>query len=492
MMRFFGKRSLLKRVALWCAATLALFSLVTAAASFVVGYEDAKDRQDDLLKEVVGMLSRDIVQQRQRDKIQELTYGGFYGPGSEKGETLPQYGALTMDDDLFEDQFQLDDESKDAVVKPGETVLVRMLHKKGRAMSVRFDKAYTNGAHTAELGGDKYRFYLRTLADGTHVAAAQRLSERNEEILMRALTSAAPILILTPVMLIVLVLVLWHGLKPVQRLVAEIRERQADDLSALHTEGVPEELERIMTAVNGLLARVEELRGRETRFVADAAHELRSPVTALSLQVDRLGEMPMSPKAQKAVEDIRAGIARLSNLISQLLTLKRVQAGQEVAGSDQPQKALCLKVVTSVLEDVYWEAEKKQMTVSVAGFESETAQKACAALPESSLFCLIRNLVHNAVNYAEPGGDVKISLLQKTGRLQLCVADTGPGIEESERERVFDPFYRVLGNRQTGTGLGLAICKAIADRYGCTITLDWTDATARKGLSVTVDMPASS
>ena len=92
----FRKHSLLKRVTLWCAGTLAVFSLITAAASFAIGYEEAKDRQDDILKEVVGMLSRDIVQQRQRNKIQELTLGGFYGPGSDKGETLPQYGALTM------------------------------------------------------------------------------------------------------------------------------------------------------------------------------------------------------------------------------------------------------------------------------------------------------------------------------------------------------------------------------------------------------------
>ena len=121
----FRKHSLLKRVTLWCAGTLAVFSLITAAASFAIGYEEAKDRQDDILKEVVGMLSRDIVQQRQRNKIQELTLGGFYGPGSDKGETLPQYGALTMDDDVFEDHFQLDDDSKDAVVRAGETVLVR-------------------------------------------------------------------------------------------------------------------------------------------------------------------------------------------------------------------------------------------------------------------------------------------------------------------------------------------------------------------------------
>lgn len=485
------RHSLLKRVALWCAGTLALFSLVTAALSFAIGYEEAKDRQDELLKEVVGMLSRDIVQQRQRDKIQELTNGGFYGPGSDKGEKLPQYGALTMDDDLFEDQFQLDDDSKEAVVRAGETVLVRMLHKKGRAMTVTFAQAYTNGAHTAEFAGDRYRFYLRTLADGTHVAAAQRLSERNEEILVRALTSAAPILILTPVMLIVLVVVLWQGLKPVQRLVKEIQERQANDLRALQFDGVPEELERIMTAVNGLLARVEDLRGRETRFVADAAHELRSPVTALSLQVDRLAEMPMSEQAEKTVKDIRAGIARLSNLIAQLLMLKRVQAGQDAAGEGQSQKAHCLKVVTSVIEEIYWEAESKHIAVEVIGFESDKAQDAYVELPEASLFCLIRNLVHNAVKYVPDEGSVTISVECETKRTRLCVADTGPGIAEPERGRVFDPFYRVLGTQQTGTGLGLAICKTIADRYDCNISLDWTDPQTKKGLCVTVDMPTA-
>lgn len=484
-----NKDSLLGRVALWCAGTLAAFTLVTAAASFAVGYEQAKERQDDLLKEIVGMLSRDIVQQRQRDKIAELTYGGFYGPGSEKGDKLPQYGALTMDDDLFEDRFQLDDDSKEAEVRAGETVLVRMLHKKGRAIAVTFEKTYDNGAHTAEFAGDRYRFYLRTLSDGTHVAAAQRLSERNEEIFMRALASAAPILLLSPVMLVVLVLVLRHGLKPVQRLVLEIDRRKADDLRALDVQGMPQEIERIMAAVNGLFARVEELRGRESRFVADAAHELRSPVTALSLQVDRLGEMPMSESVQGAVQDIRAGVTRLSELISQLLTFKRMQAAGETLESARELRAHCLKAVTSVLEDIYWEAEQKNVAVSVTGFDDSAVADAHAALPEASLLCLVRNLVQNGVKYVPAGGEVVISGEVDRQRVRLRIADTGPGIAENERDRVFDPFYRVLGTQQTGTGLGLAICKAVAERYGCTIKLDWTDARKKTGLTVTVDMP---
>ena len=103
----------------------------------------------------------------------------------------------------------------------------------------------------------------------------------------------------------------------------------------------------------------------------------------------------------------------------------------------------------------------------------------------------MRNLVHNAVNYVPEGGAVTISCEPASDRVRLRVADNGPGIAEKERHRVFDPFYRVLGTEQTGTGLGLAICKTIADRYGCTIALDWTDPEAKKGLCVTVDMPAA-
>lgn len=145
--------------------------------------------------------------------------------------------------------------------------------------------------------------------------------------------------------------------------------------------------------------------------------------------------------------------------------------------------------MTSVVEDIYWEAESKEIAVEVAGFDTNEAQSACAAMPEASLFCLVRNLVHNAVHYVPQGGNVTISFREQSDRLILCVADTGPGIPEAERTRVFDPFYRVLGTQQTGTGLGLAICKTIADRYGCAIALDWTDSQAQKGLSVTVDMP---
>ena len=175
-----AKGSIIRRAVIGCTATLAVFLIITALASFAAGYDAAKTRQDRVLKEVVGMLSRDIVHQHYRDKIVELTRGGFYGPGSSLGESVEASNAevLTMDDSMFEDSFELDDDNPGAVVEAGETVLVRMLHKRGRAISVAFDKPYWDGAHTVEIFGEPYRIFLRTLSDGTHVAAGQLLTER--------------------------------------------------------------------------------------------------------------------------------------------------------------------------------------------------------------------------------------------------------------------------------------------------------------------------
>lgn len=487
------KGSIIRRAVVGCTVTLAVFMIITALVSFVAGYEAAKTRQDRVLKEVVGMLSRDIVHQRYRDQIEELTRGGFYGPGSALGESVEASNAevLTMDDAVFEDSFELDDDNPGAVVEAGEAVLVRMLHKRGRAISVAFDKPYWDGPHTVEIFGEQYRIFLRTLADGTHVAAGQLLTERNRAILFAALTSAAPILVLAPVMLLVLLIVLWKALKPLKNLADELASRRAEDLKPIDGRGAPLEVKNLVEATNGLLERVAELRRREARFVADAAHELRSPMTALSLQVDRLSQMPLTDDLRRRVEDIKQAIARTTNLVTQLLALKRAQAQGETP--QQPASAGCLKVVSSIAADLYWAADAKKIALNVEGLDTPEAERLAVAMNENDFGALVRNLVQNAINYTPEGGEVAVRV-QAAGEgadrsVVLAVADTGPGIPVVERERVFDPFYRILGNKVQGTGLGLAICKTVVERAAGSIALDWADREHEKGLLVTVRLP---
>lgn len=481
--------SLVRRAVVWCSATLAGFCVATAVGSFAIGYDRATENQDDVLKEVVGILSRDVVQQKYKNRIKELTTGGFYGPGSRLGRSIEasDQAALTMDDDTFEDSYELDDDHQAAMVAAGQTVLVRLLHKRGRAVGVTFDQSYTDGAHTVAIFGEPHRIYIRTLKDGTHVAAGQRLKERNEAILISALTSAAPILILAPVMLLVLLFALWRALKPLQKFEDEVNARKGDDLTPLAVAGIPREVQEMVQAVNRLLSRVSDLRRREARFVADAAHELRTPMTALNLQVERLSGMDLTPEVRDRVEELKRALARATNMISQMLALKRAQAQQD--DPKQVHKANCLQTVTGVLEDLYWVAQQKEISLDVQGFEVAGFDTLEVALSSQDLAILVRNLMHNAINYTPEKGTVTLSAQEQNRHVILRVADTGPGIEESQRSRVFDPFYRILGTKASGTGLGLAICKTIADRYGLKLTLDWANRQNKQGLAVTLTLP---
>lgn len=482
--------SLIRQALFWCAVTLAAFSLIGAAGSFYVGYKNARIGQDRVLKEVVGMLSRDVVHERYKNRLEELTVGGWYGPGSRLGESIEASdagaAALTMDDAVFEDRFEQDDDDSEAVVKAGETVLVRTLENRGKAVSVVLKKDYRDGAHTLELFGDTYRVYFRTLADGTHVAAGQLLSARNRALLQSALTAAAPFLIGAPVVLLVLLWVLWRTLWPLQRISSNVERRDAKDLTAISTDDLPKEVEPLVAALNGLLARVSDVLKSEQKFVADAAHELRSPMTALSLQVDRLAESDLPPEAKKRVLELRAAVQRANALVTQLLALKRAQA--ERAHTTDVPKADCRETVAAVVGEVYWAADEKNIALSVEGLEEDEASPAVRMDPKD-LTSLLRNLVGNAVKYTPEGGSVTVRVAEEANAVRLTVVDTGPGIPENERDRVFDPFYRILGTKEQGTGLGLAICRTLVDRWHAELTLDWADPEARSGLKAEVRVP---
>ena len=234
-----------------------------------------------------------------------------------------------------------------------------------------------------------------------------------------------------------------------------------------------------------------ELRRREARFVADAAHELRSPMTALSLQVDRLSQMPLSDDLHRRVEDMKEAIARTTNLVTQLLALKRAQAQSESGASSELASAGCLKVVSSILADLYWAADAKKITLDVEGLDGPQAEILAVAMNENDFGALVRNLVQNAINYTPEEGAVAVRVEPEAdgSHVVIKVVDNGPGIAPAERQRVFDPFYRILGNKAQGTGLGLAICKTVVERAGGVITLDWADAANEKGLLVTVRLP---
>ena len=264
-------------------------------------------------------------------------------------------------------------------------------------------------------------------------------------------------------------------MRPVKTLAREIGERSGQTYAPVSECGVPNEILPLITAFNGLLKRVDALRGQEARFVADAAHELRSPLTALSLQAEALEKTNLSAEAREKVQTLRSGIDRAVRQVSQLLALKRAQSGaaspNAEAANAAPPHASIPQTIGEAVESVYWEAERLGITIEVEGLEDlpVNADPSFAMKPDD-LFTILRNLLENAVRYSPKGGTVTVKLAQIEPPV-LCVMDEGSGIPQEDRARVLEPFYRRLGTNVSGTGLGLAIVKTICDRWKLNLTL---------------------
>lgn len=235
----------------------------------------------------------------------------------------------------------------------------------------------------------------------------------------------------------------------------------------------------MVTALNDLLQRLSEALDTQREFIADAAHELRTPLTALSLQAQVVEGAPNPEKRAAALMALRGGIARANHLVEQLLTLARLdpEAGHSLLS---PQRLNELAV--TVVADYVPLAVRKNVDMGIV-----TAEPALVSGDPEALRVLFGNLIDNAIRYTPPGGRVNVSILRHGNRVRLDVDDTGTGIPPDERARVFDRFYRALGNPEPGSGLGLAIVKRIADRHR--IAVQFADGESGRGLKVSLYFP---
>jgi two-component system, OmpR family, sensor kinase len=206
-------------------------------------------------------------------------------------------------------------------------------------------------------------------------------------------------------------------------------------------------------------------------------------MTALSLQAERLSSSNMSSAARARLETLQTGVQRTRTLLDQLLAMARAQ---EIIESNFTPISLW-QILRTIIEDMMPLAENKRIDLGVT-----EKSDALVAAREIDLKILIKNLLENAIRYTPNEGTINLSVYTSHKTVVLRVDDTGPGIPQHERERVFDPFYRILGSDTDGSGLGLSIVKKIAARIGATITLDdyETQPGGASGLRVLVSFPA--
>jgi two-component system, OmpR family, sensor kinase len=325
--------------------------------------------------------------------------------------------------------------------------------------SVPMHAASKIGFSDVELSGDKWRIFS-LVSEGRIIQAAQPASSRAEASLDMAMRMLLPLAILIPALALLAWFAVKKSLKPLTNVTSEVEQRDAATMAPLDINSVPEEIRPLLIALNSLLGRLESSIASPRRFVADAAHELRTPLTALALQVDLVEQADNPEERNEAIEKLRAGIKRSSHLVSQLLALAR----------QEPEVQRSLKridlgaLVKQVTDD--FSALAKFINISI---RVEVEQPLMIDGDEEGLKAVVGNLVDNAIRYMTDGGEVWVSLETRNRNAILKVMDTGPGIPEEDRERIFERFYRIPGKDVTGSGLGLSIVKQIVLRHGAYI-----------------------
>lgn len=320
------------------------------------------------------------------------------------------------------------------------------------------------GFSNLQVEGMPYRVY--TMQSRTQVVqVAQDLRPRQEMARALAWRTVMPIAWMAPLLMLVAWGVVSASLAPVARVRRQVAERQADELAEVSEAGLPDEIRPLVHELNLLFGRVRQAFDAQKNFVAEAAHELRSPLAALRLQVQSLQRAPDDATRQLAAQRLLAGIDRATRLVEQLLVLARQQAQPS---SGEPMQAVELSTLAAqVVADAVPQAVARHIDLGLGEADDGTVNGHAEPLR-----ILLGNLVDNALKYTPEGGKVDVTVRRDAGSLVLAVEDSGPGISEADRARVLDRFYRVPGSPAAGSGLGLAIANAIAQLHGTRLELD--------------------
>lgn len=404
-------------------------------------------------------------------------------------------GALRQADALFDDHLQqmarslrggvpLGLPQEGETQDPGYDLFVQIWGQDGtqifRSTRSALPPRAVLGFSDVEAHGNRYRVYTLQTPLQT-VQIAQDLSARTARARALALRAVMPFAGLTPLLMLAVWWIVRRSLAPIERTRRVVAHRAANDFSSLDADELPDEVRPLVDELNLLFGRVRQAFEAQKNFVADAAHELRSPLTALKLQAQALRRLDADPQAREAaVARLNQGMDRAIRGVEQLLLLARQEAGAGEAPG--PVGAVDLQqVVNLAVADVLPQARIKHIDLGLAGDPTLQPIPAVSGQAEA-LRVLLRNLLENAVKYTPPGGQVDVLL--ETGLSTppgqaapqivavLTVEDSGPGIAPEHRPRVFDRFFRVSDTAQeTGSGLGLAIVKAIADQHGAVLAL---------------------
>ncbi len=348
------------------------------------------------------------------------------------------------------------------------------------------------GFHNTNVNGYRWRAYTLLSneedADLTLlIIVAERMDQRYSLAEAVTIESVFPIIIAIPILGLLIWFVVGRGLAPLAKLTLQLKRKQSDDLSPLSNEAPTRELIQLETTINDLLQRLNNTLEQEKRFSSNAAHELRTPISAMKVHLYNLSQDLVNEP--DSLKQVRLGLDRLSYLVEQTLSLHRSSQSQTSVNRQ------CINL-TQILQDAighhYDAMELKQQDVEL--IYPEKAELAIYG-NQNAIETLVNNLLGNANKYCPPHGSIIITVeksqLGGEDHIRMTFEDSGPGISDDEKDIVFERFYRSGGDRhasgEMGCGLGLYIVKQVADTHGATITISTSKQLGGLAISVTFD-----
>jgi two-component system OmpR family sensor kinase len=425
-------KSLRGRLLLWLLSTLALVGILAGGGAYFLDREEVDSSLDAQLRQIA------------------VNIGDTRTPASGEGAGAP-----------------LDPE--DALVV---TIWDGAGNRRTSDASVNIPRLTRTGFANVEATGEGWRSYA-LVEPGRTVQVSQRKVVRDEFATNSAWRAVLPVLALVPILALLVSWLVGRAIRPIHGLTAKLRRWNTATSDPLPVAEVPEEILPLVLAMNDLIARLHAQLEFRRQFISDAAHEMRTPLAALRLQVNNLRTTGDEAGRTLAIGEMVRGLRRTSEMVSQLLDLARAEAEPD---GTEPQADL-RQVISGAVEDVIQLANEKAVDL---GLITPAVQPAIVAGDAGELRMLLKNLLDNAIRYTASGGQVDIALEQSDNRLTIEVRDTGRGIPPALLDRVFDRFFRADDSQTEGSGLGLAIVRAIADRSRVTVTL--RNRTDRTGL----------
>jgi two-component system, OmpR family, sensor kinase len=344
---------------------------------------------------------------------------------------------------------------------PDQDIVIQAWDWRGRLIyrshrEVDLPRSDELGYANLRVAAEDWRVYAVTLGPQL-IQIAQPMQLRRSLAAQAALKILYPLLAALPALALLIWWLVGRVLTPLGQLARTIAERRPHTLTPIAAHGLPNEARLMVDALNALIERLQEVLLRQREFMADAAHELRTPLTALQLQAQVIERVGSDSARMEAIAELKAGVARAAHLVERLLTFGRLDPAGDGDHLTEVDLAVIAREVVARFEVMARERGQRLQAAIVPSAKLHGH--------EAGLHSLLSNLLDNALRYTPTGGAIALDVTEDATGVGLRVTDTGPGIPDAERDRIFDRFYRIAGTARQGSGLGLAIVKRVVELH---------------------------